>query len=50
MAVINMLIMAIEVLAGAMQWLMIILNFGLAALLILLWSRLFTLGGGRVEV
>jgi NADH-quinone oxidoreductase subunit H len=50
MAVINMLIIAIEVLAGAMQWLMIILNFGLAALLILLWSRLFTLGGGRVEV
>jgi len=50
MAVINMLIIAIEVLMGTMQWLMIILNFGLAALLILLWSRLFTLGGGRVEV
>ena len=50
MAVINMLIIAIEVLAGTMQWLMVILNFGFAALLILLWSRLFTLGGGRVEV
>ncbi len=50
MAVINMLIIAIEVLVGTMQWLMIILNFGFAALLILLWSRLFTLGGGRVEV
>ncbi|MCX6002733.1 MAG: NADH-quinone oxidoreductase subunit NuoH [Chloroflexi bacterium] len=49
MAVINMLIIAIEVLVGTMQWLMIILNFGFAALLILLWSRLFTLGGGRVE-
>jgi hypothetical protein len=26
------------------------LNFGFAAVLILLWSKLFTLGGGRVEV
>lgn len=50
MAVINMLIIAIEVLVGTMQWLMVILNFGFAALLVLLWSRLFTLGGGRVEV
>jgi len=50
MAVINMLIIAIEVLVGTVQWLMVILNFGFAALLVLLWSRLFTLGGGRVEV
>jgi hypothetical protein len=34
---------------GTMQWLMIILNFDWP-LLILLWSRLFTLGGGMVEV
>jgi hypothetical protein len=26
------------------------LNFGFAAVLILLWSKLFTLGGGRVAV
>ena len=50
MAVINMLIIAVEVLTDAVQWLMVIVNFGLAALLILAWSRLSTLGGGRVEV
>jgi NADH-quinone oxidoreductase subunit H len=52
MAVINMILIAIEVLVlpASMQWLMIVLNFGFAAVLILLWSKLFTLGGGRVEV
>jgi NADH-quinone oxidoreductase subunit H len=52
MAVINLLIVAIEVLIlpASLQWLMMVLNFGFAAILILLWSRLFTLGGGRVEV
>jgi NADH-quinone oxidoreductase subunit H len=52
MAVINLVIVAIEVLVIPvdLQWIMIIVNFGLAAVLILLWSRLFTLGGGRVEV
>jgi len=52
MAVINLLLIAIEllVLPAALQWLMIILNFGFAAVLILLWSRLYSLGGGRVEV
>jgi len=52
MAVINLVLVAVEVLVlpAALQWVMVILNFGLAAALILLWSRLFTLGGGRVEV
>ncbi len=52
MAVINLVIIAVEVLLipASLQWVMFILNFGFAALLILLWSRLFTLGGGRVEV
>jgi len=52
MAVINLVIIAVEVLVlpVSMQWLIIILNFVFAAALILLWSRLFTLGGGRVEV
>jgi hypothetical protein len=50
MAVINLVLVAIEVLLSIPQWVMVILNFGLAAVLVLLWSRLFTLGGGRVEV
>ena len=52
LAVINLVIVALEILIIPVSflWVMIILNFGLAAVLILLWSRLFTLGGGRVEV
>jgi NADH-quinone oxidoreductase subunit H len=52
MAVINLVLIAIEVLVlpASFQWVMIILNFGFAAVLILLWSKLFTLGGGRVAV
>jgi NADH-quinone oxidoreductase subunit H len=52
LAVINLVIIAIEVLLipASLQWVMLILNFGFAAVLILLWSKLFTLGGGRVEV
>jgi NADH-quinone oxidoreductase subunit H len=52
MAVINLVIIAIEVLVvpASMLWVMVILNFAFAAVLVLLWSRLFTLGGGRVEV
>ena len=52
MAVINLFVIAIEVLwlPENLIWVMIIINFGLAGVLILLWSRLFTLGGGRVEV
>ena len=52
MAVINLVIIAIEVLVmpTSLLWVMVILNFAFAAALVLLWSKLFTLGGGRVEV
>jgi NADH-quinone oxidoreductase subunit H len=52
MAVLNLVIVAVEVLVipASLTWTMIILNFGFAAVLILLWSKLFTFGGGRVEV
>jgi hypothetical protein len=52
MAVINLLLVAAEVLVlpAGMLWVMVLINFAMAAVLILLWSRLFTLGGGRVEV
>ncbi len=52
MAVINLFIIAVEVLwlPANLPWLMIIINFIFAGILILLWSRLFNLGGGRVEV
>lgn len=52
MALINLLLVAAEVVwfPAAMPWLMVVVNFAAAGVLILLWSRLFTLGGGRVEV
>lgn len=52
MAIINLFIVAVEKLwlPATLPWLMIIINFICAGILILLWSRLFTLGGGRVEV
>ena len=52
MAVLNLFVIAAEVLwlPESMPWIMIIINFAFAGILILLWSRLFTLGGGRVEV
>ena len=52
MAVINLFLIAAEVLwiPESMPWIMIIVNFAFAGALILLWSKLFTLGGGKVEV
>jgi len=52
MALINLIVVAIEILLvpASLQWVMIVINFGLAAVLILLFSRMFTFGGGRVEV
>ena len=52
MAVINLFVIAAEVLwlPEAFPWIMVLVNFAFAGVLILLWSRLFTLGGGRVEV
>ena len=52
LALINLFITAILVLAlpEGLEWVMIIVNFAVAAALVLLWSRLFRLGWGRVEV
>ncbi len=52
LALINLLITALQVLAlpeGSL-WIMIPINFALTAVLILVWSKLFKLGWGRVEV
>jgi len=52
LAVINLVITAIEVLfLSALPWLIIIVNFAVAAVLIVMWSKLFfKLGWGRLEV
>lgn len=52
LALINLLITGIEVLVweGTLPWLAIFLNLAITAVLILLWSKFFRLGGGRVEV
>jgi len=51
LAVINLFVTAIEVLAWpeALYW-MIPVNIAIMVVLVLLWSRFFKLGGGRVEV
>ncbi len=50
MAIINLFITAAEImwLPETMRWIMIVLNFVFAGVLILVWSKLFALGGGRV--
>jgi len=52
LALINLLITGIEVLTwpDAIPWVMVLVNIAVAAVLILLWSRLSKLGWGRVEV
>ncbi len=52
MAVLNLFIVAAEVLwlSAITPWVIVVVNFIFAGVLVLLWSRLFTLGGGRVEV
>jgi NADH-quinone oxidoreductase subunit H len=52
MEIINLFIIAAEVLwlSQITPWLMVAMNFVFAGVLVLLWSKLFTLGGGRVEV
>jgi NADH-quinone oxidoreductase subunit H len=52
MAIVNLFIIAAEILLipETMTWVMIIINFALAGIIILLWSKLITLGSGRVEV
>ena len=52
LALINLLITALEVLAWpeALPWVMIPVNIAIMVVLVLLWSRFFKLGWGRVEV
>ena len=52
LAIINLIITGIEVLAlpNNSLWVMIPANFAATLILILIWSRFFTLGRGRVEV
>ncbi len=52
LALINLFVTAIQVLVWptALPWVVIIINFAIMAVLILIWSRFFKLGWGRVEV
>jgi NADH-quinone oxidoreductase subunit H len=52
LALINLLITGLEVLVWptALPWVLILINFAVMGVLILLWSRMFKLGWGRVEV
>ncbi len=52
LALINLFITAIQVLIwpDALPWILIIVNFAIMGILILLWSKLFKLGWGRLEV
>jgi len=52
LALINLIITGIQVLAWpeALPWVMILVNIAIMVILILLWSRFFKLGWGRVEV
>jgi len=52
LALINLIITAVEVLTWpvALPWVIILVNFAIMALLVLLWSRFFKLGWGRVAV
>ena len=52
LALLNLIITAIEILAWptASPWVIIPVNFAIMAALVLLWSKFFKLGWGRVEV
>jgi len=52
LAIINLVVTGIEVIASpaSISWLMVIINIAIMAVLVLLWSRFFKLGQGRVEV
>jgi NADH-quinone oxidoreductase subunit H len=52
LALINLLVVGAEVVGfdGDIPWWILFVNFAVAGVFILLWSRFFTLGGGRVEV
>jgi NADH-quinone oxidoreductase subunit H len=52
MAIINLFVIAVEMLwlPEINLWILVVTNIVFAGVLVLLWSRLFSLGGGRVEV
>ena len=52
LALINLFVTAIQVLVwpDALPWIVIIINFAIMGILILLWSKLFKLGWGRLEL
>jgi NADH-quinone oxidoreductase subunit H len=52
LAVINLFITGIEILTlpEGLTWLMVIINITVMVILVVLWSKLFRLGWGRVEV
>ena len=56
LALINLLVIGLEVIAWevvwgvSLPWWLLFVNLTIAGGLILLWSRLFTVGGGKVEV
>ncbi len=52
LSIINLVVTGIEVLVSpdAYSWPMVIINWAIAGVLVLLWSRLFKVGWGRVEV
>ena len=52
LALINLFVTAIQVLVWpeALPWIVIIINFAIMGILILLWSKFFKLGWGRLEV
>ena len=52
LALINLFITGVEVLVwpDGLPWPLIFINFAIMVILIVLWSRFFKLGWGRVEV
>ena len=52
LALINLFITAIQVLVwpNALPWILVIINIAIMVVLVVLWSRFFKLGWGRVEV
>ncbi len=52
LALINLIITGLEVLAWpqALPWALVFVNIAIMAVLVLLWSRLFKVGRGRVEI
>jgi len=52
LALINLAVTGIEVVAlpGGLSWPVVLVNLVIMAVLVLVWSRLFRTGGGRVEI